>query len=175
MADTTRACAPAPLHVHITSNMQALYARCGMWINGSPQGVLAGMLGPLVPFLSNDERQTFYVSADQLAALWRDMLSVPAEAVGGCQHAQFLRRLREAARRAGTGIAEILAAQPGAHPTLGTLQAAAITTAAPVPFHPLLCPSHGKAMALFQDHVMRTVREFVDYTQSSEYMQGAQA
>lgn len=169
MADTTRACAPAPLHVYIGTNLQALYAHRGMWSNGAPQGVLVGMLGPWVPFLSNNYRQAFYVSTDQLAALWRDMCSVPAEVIGGKQHGQFLRRLREAAKRGGLEMSDILAAQPGSQPALSAVPAARIKTAAPVPFHPLQRPAQGKAVALFQDHVMRTMREMVDFSQSSAY------
>ena len=173
MADTIGACAPASLHVYITTNLQALYSRRGMWINSAPQGVLAGMLGPLSPFLCNDYRQAFYVSPDQLAALWSDMCSVPAEAIGGKLHGQFLRRLREAAKRGGLEMSDLLAAQPGSQPAIAAVAAARIKISAPVPFHPLQCPTHGKSMALFQDHVMRTMREFVDYTQSSEYLEGA--
>ena len=166
--DATEACAPAPLYIGITTNLQALYARRGMWINGAPQGVLAGMLGPVVPFLSNDDRQVFYVTPDQLAALGQDICSVPIQAIGGRQRAQFLRRLREAAARGGLKIPNIAAAQQGSQAT-ALATPAGVKTPAPVPFHPLLCPPHGKALSLFQDHVMRTMREFVDYTQSSAY------
>lgn len=172
-ADDGKACAPAPLYVFITTNLQTLYARRGMWINGAPQGVLYGMLGQLVPFLSNDYRQTFYVTPDQLAALWRDMCSVPREAIGGQQQGQFLRRLREAAKRGGLEMSELLAAPPGSQTgALATVPTARTKTSGAGPFRPLLCPPTGKAKLLFQEHVMRTVREFVDFTQSSEYLQG---
>ncbi len=176
MANSIVTAAPACLYVYITTNLQSLYATRGMWLNGQPQGVLAGMLGPLVPCLSTAHRQAFYVSPDQLAALWRDLCSVPPEVIGGQRHAQFLRRLREAANRGGLEMSDLLDAQPGSLPSMASSSAAGRTkTAAPVPFHPLRCPSHGKALTLFRDHVMRTVREFVDYSQGSEYLQGGQA
>lgn len=161
-ASAATAGAPAPLHVYITRNMQAFYARRGMWRNGSPQGALTGMLGPLVPLLSNDHRQAFYVTAEQLAALAADISRVPEGAMRGNQRAQFLRRLREAAGRASL----VLPAQPGQ-----PLRAAA--SCHTVPFTALQAPTHGKAAALFSEHVMRTVRDFVDFTQTTAY--GSQA
>lgn len=158
------ACAPAPLHVFITTRMQALYASRGMWANGAPQGVLAGMLGPLVPYLSNRDRQAFYVTAEQLAALWRDFIALPPAAVGLHQRAQFLRRLREAGWSVGLDM----------H-TLQTTPGAPAPTGAARPFHPLRCPADRKARALFQDHVMRTLRDFVDHTQTSSYLKGEDA
>lgn len=154
---------PIPLYVYITRSMQALYAVRGMWSNGSPQGALTGMLGEQVPFLSNDYRQAFYVTLEQMAALERDIGTVPAGAIGHHQRAQFLRRLREAARRGSLDLPAVQSChrgEPAADPCA-------------VPFQPLVRPTHGKAAALFEEHVMRTVRDFIDFTQSSDYLQGA--
>lgn len=160
MAHAQGASAPAPLHVYLSNNMQAFYARRGMWHNGSPQGALQGMLGPVVPFLCNTHRQAFYLTPEQLAALRADLLAIPATAMGRHQRAQFLRRLREAASRADLVLPATDGQPTTAQPTAG---------AAPIPFAPLQAPAHGKAKALFQDHVMRTMREFVDFTQGSSY------
>jgi hypothetical protein len=172
MADFDGTCSPAPLYVYISRNMQALYARRGMWCNDAPQGRLAAMLGSVVPFLSNACRQAFYVTPDQLAALWRDMCSVPPEAIGGHQHGQFLRRLREAALRGGLDIQQLLASEDGTLSPAGPVPAPLARSAMPAPFLPLQRPTQAKAAALFTDHVWRTMRDFVDYSQSSAYLQG---
>lgn len=160
--------APAPLFVYITNNMQALYARRGMWAGGAPQGALAGMLGPIAPAWCNEHRQAFFVSPAQLADLWRDLTAPRAITEGGRhQSAQFQRRLRESALRAGLNLPDILKAFPG------TWSQGSAAAAAPPPLVPLQGPAAGQARDAFERHVMRTTREFVVFTQGSQYLKGA--
>lgn len=137
------AAAPGAAYINITHRMQALYAVRGMWANGAPAGMLVPMLGPrIVERRAELNAAFFWVTPAQLEALQRDAESL---AVGGRQIAQFLRRLREAARRAGW-----LAPPPS-------------------PFKPLVCPPCGMARAAFEKHVMDCLYEVIAYSQESVY------
>ena len=158
---------PVPLYVYITTSMQALYERRGMWRDG-PRGVLAAMLGAPVPVLSNKDRQTFYVTRDQLAALRADAEAMPPQAWPTYhQRAQFLRRLREAELRSG------LLVQPQAASAARQIARRAPAAPAPLPFT-WERPEQGPAKKLLEDHIIKTLRDFVDYSQGAAYTEGAE-
>jgi hypothetical protein len=148
-----------PGRITISKNMQAHYARRGLWVGGEPIGVLRDMLGRRVDFERPAAAAVFRVSPDQCEALARDIAAQPVYTSFGnlAQRTQFLRRLREAA-----GMPSGVGAACRSSPAPSTV----------VPFE-LNRPLGGKAEKAFAEHVMRTVREFVDYTQSGDFEQGA--
>jgi hypothetical protein len=158
--------APAPGTAYFTLSpaLQTFYAARGMWINGQPQGALASMLGPMAwlgtAWASGQRPISFWASDEQLAALADDLRSVGPRGLNGAQLAQTLRRLREAAVRSGSTLATVPSVRP--RETAGE-------TAPATPFEPLRCPPAGKAKQCFEEHVMRMIRDFVDFTQSSAY------
>ena len=147
-----------PGYISIGERMQAHYARRGLWVGGEPIGVLRDMLGRRVDFERPAAAAVFRVTPDQCEALARDSEAQPVFTSfrNPAQRAQFLRRLREAAGAPRRGDATRPASS--ALPT-------------PVPFE-LTRPLGGRAEKAFAEHVMRTMREFVDFTQSSDYTEG---
>ena len=150
-------------YIALSVNMLSFYARRGMWTDDKPAGLLATWLGERCPWKSTGCTVVYWTTHDGLDALAADAESVPPQAwPTPHQRAQFLRRLREAAIRAGGA---------GDSPT----RLAAPSTSTPhagraLPFEPLCIPAEGsRARQAFADHVMRTMREFVDYTQGSEF------
>lgn len=150
-------------YIALSTSLQAFYARRGMWRDGKPAGLLASWLGEPCPWKAPGNAVVHGTTHAGLDALAADAESVPPQAwPTPHQRAQFLRRLREAAIRAGGA---------GESPT----RLAAPSTSTPhagraLPFEPLCIPAEGsRARQAFADHVMRTMREFVDYTQGSEF------
>lgn len=158
MADDTLPCGTGrPGYITISKRMQEHYARRGLWVGGEPIGALRDMLGPRVDYVRPGAPAVFRVTPDQCEALARDIEAQPVHTSfrNVQQRHQFLRRLREAA-----GLRSWRAPLP--------------PSPAPSPAIPfeLSRPLGGKAEKAFAEHVMRTVREFVDYTQSSDFEQG---
>lgn len=166
MADSLPSAAPRPFvtpgtpYITITDGLRGFYAARGMWANGQPQGALAAMLGARTPWKSATG-DSFFVSSAQLEELKRDLIENGPRGLNPWQISQSLRRFREAAVRSG--------APAGAG--RGIERQAASSAVRAMPFEPLKCPASGKAKQSFEDHVMRTIRDFIDYSQSSAYMQ----
>jgi len=173
MADDTLPCGTGrPGCITISEGMQAHYARRGLWVDGEPIGALREMLGRRVDFERPAAAAVFRVTPDQCEALARDIAAQPVYTSfrNPQQRSQFLRRLREAA-----GLPRGRNLLPGPANSPGLAGGARLPTPAPqtgVPFE-LARPVGGKAEKAFAEHVMRTVRDFVDYTQSSDFEQGA--
>lgn len=149
-------------YISITAAMQAFYATRGMWQGGCPQGLLATWLGEQCPWPSSTGA-AYWTTYEGLQSLHDDACAVPPQAwPSDHQRAQFLRRLRESAMRAGKGAVPTEAvSRPN------RLRDTAVGAA--VPFEPLVCPPAGRQRKAFEDHVMKTVRDFVDFTQGSAY------
>lgn len=154
---TNQAPTPGTPFFNLTPALQAFYASRGMWANRQPCSTLAGMLGPRVPWDSN-AGIAFYVNAEQLATLAQDIAANGRRGLSGQQVGQALRRLREAATRAGT---QPLWATPNRQPP---------NALAPQPFEPLICPPAGsKARFAFEHHLMQCLREVITLSQGSTY------
>lgn len=169
MADSTLHPAPGAPYLNLSDAMQAFYARRGMWRDGAPAGMLAQWLGERCPWTGYGPIVAHWIAPGGLDALAADALAAPPQAWQTYhQRAQFLRRLREAGQRAGmTPAASIGSAAEAAAPG-----AAVVALPPAVPFEPLRVPTGGKARAAFEVHVMRTVRELVEFTQGSMYSAG---
>lgn len=108
-----------------------------------------------------------------LLALYRDARAAPPQAWQTYhQCAQFLRRLREAAIRAGLPPDPDCWAS-GTAPQRPAAQRAPSPTSAPaVPFE-LRVPPAGRAREAFIRHVADVTRDFVTFTQGSAYTEAA--
>lgn len=156
---------PGAPYFTFTGGLMAFYAARGMWADGHPRGALAAMLGPQAPFRAGyaGRDPVFFVTAEQIGMLMRDLFDNESRGLSRRQLAQSLRRLRESLTRAGTRL-------PGV--TSGATSPAAPTACLrPVPFEPLVRPVSGKAKAAFEKHVMDCVRAVVDFSQESVYLQ----
>ena len=148
--------APGLPYINLSNGMQAFYARRGMWANGAPRGMLATWLG------DRADETRFYVSywttKEGLEAMAADACNAPPQAWPNYhQKAQFLRRLSEAGERAGTR-------------SLHLKRRVGTAPATPAAFTELRVPPEGtRPRQAFEQHVMKTLREFVEYTQGSEY------
>ncbi|MDP1647975.1 MAG: hypothetical protein Q8M01_07225 [Rubrivivax sp.] len=156
---------PGMPYVALSSAMQAFYARRGMWAEGLPKGLLAVWLGDRCPWKPPARCVQHWTSCAGLDAMAADAKAAPPQAWGtGQQKAQFLRRLREAAIRAGEA-----AAPPAAPIAAPTAAAAAHRATAAVPFGLRIPPEGTAARRAFTEHAWRTLHEFVEFTQSSAY------
>jgi hypothetical protein len=156
--------APGLPYIALGAHLQAFYARRGMWADGAPRGLLAVWLGERCPWRPPNGSVQHWTTCAGLEAMAADAEAAPPQAWQTYhQKAQFLRRLREAAARAGVApCATVPAAGVAAPPTAGP--------AASVPFEPLRIPPEGtRARQAFTEHTWRTLREFVDYSQGSAY------
>lgn len=154
-------------YIALSASMQAFYERRGMWVNNEPAGMLATWLGERCPWKAPGCTAVYWTTPDGLSAMAADAAAAPAQA-WTTYHlcAQFLRRLREAAIRAG-GTAIAMTNSPAtrlAAPSTPTNACRA------TPFEALRIPAEGtRARRALDEHVMRTVREFVDYSLGSEF------
>lgn len=158
--DTTphAALTPGTPYFNLTPALQAFYAARGMWINGEPCSMLAGLLGPRVPWPSSTG-VGFWVSCDQITGLIQDLAANGRLGLSGQRVGQAIRRLREQARRYGKPAAA----------AVGTVQQPAFALPPP-PFAPLLCPPTGtRARKAFEHHVMQCLREVITFSQGSTY------
>lgn len=147
---------PGTAYISITPALQAFYAARGMWLNG-PCSTLASMLGPRCPWPSPYGTQ-FFVSRTQLAALMQDLVQHGPLGLTGKQIGQTLRRMREAAERAGDHL-------PPHAPACRTHPAGKTQ-----PFDPLVCPPPGsKARQAFEWHVMESLHAVIARSQESTY------
>lgn len=155
---------PGGPYVTLHSAMQAFYARRGMWTGGEPRGLLAVWLGPRCPWKAPTAGAVFWTTPDGLAAMAADAEAAPPQAWHTYhQRGQFLRRLREAGHRAGglttmhrASMGSPAAPQPGQSP--------------PRAFDALVCPPAGsRAHAAFVRHVGLTLRELVEFSQTSAW------
>lgn len=151
--------APGMPYIALSDTMQAFYARRGMWRDGAPAGLLANWTGERCPWTPPASTVQHWTTSEGPRAMAADAEAAPPQAWRTYhQKAQFLRRLRESAERAGCRQVEAPAA------------ARTPDRASGAPFEPLHIPADGTAARrAFVEHVMATVREFVDYTQGSEY------
>jgi hypothetical protein len=154
-------------YIGLSNHLQAFYVRRGMWADGKPRGLLATWLGEPVPWTvpyAVHGCVAYWTTHEGLAAMRDDAIAAPPQAWRTYhQRAQFLRRLREAGERAGAPVGQ---PQPKP-PRFGQV---APPAAPGEPFATLAVPPEGtKARAAFERHVMRTLREFVDYTQGTAY------
>lgn len=163
-AQTSPAVAPGVPYVNLHSATQAFYARRSMWIDGEPSGLLAVWLGPRCPWKAPADAAVFWTTPDGLAAMAADAEAAPPQAWRtGQQKGQFLRRLREAAHRAG-GL------PPMRQTAAGNPAAPQPVQPAPRAFDALVCPPPGtREHAAFVRHVARTVRELVEHSQTSAW------
>lgn len=166
MAETARhpapPAAPGTPFINLSTAMQAFYARRGMWLDGKPAGLLATWLGDPCPWKVAYDGVAYWTTHAGLHAIRDDAIAAPLQGwTSYHQCAQFLRRLREAEAKAG-------GKPPYATPLSSTRRVASTTPGAP--FEPLSIPAGDKARKAFELHVMTTVREFIDFTQSSAYM-----
>lgn len=148
--------------VNFSPAMQAFYAVRGMWADGEPRGLLATWLGTRTPWKTQGDLASFWLKPEGIEPLMRDVESAPA--LGSQQRAQFVRRLREAAHRA--GLRQQQPQQPAAavvRPSLAPSRAAA------APFDPLVSPPPGRARAAFVKHLHDSLRAVVEYSQQSAY------
>lgn len=145
-------------YINLSAAMQAFYARRGMWAKGEPCGMLANWLGTRAPW-TNPYYVSYWTTPTGLAAMVADALDVPSQAwTTPQQRPQFLRRLRESGERAGVP----------AHLQLKRDRPCAVELHRP--FSDLSVPAEGtKTREAFERHLMNTLREFVEYTQGSEY------
>lgn len=161
------ACAPGTAYFTLTQGLRSFYGARGMWIDSEPRGALAGMLGPRAPWCSASG-PVFWVTSAQIIELMHDIRDNGSRGMNHWQIAQTLRRLREAATRAGTPVSK--AVSRGAQPNP---DAADISPVAQ-PFRPLVCPPESKQRerAAFNRHAWNSLREAIDFSQQSVYSQG---
>lgn len=177
MADDTLPCNTGRSgYITISEGVQAHYARRGLWVGGEPIGALRDMLGRRVDYERPTAAAVFRVTPDQCEALARDIVAQPVYTSfrTSQQRAQFLRRIREAAGMPrGRNLLPVQSNLPerGLPGLARAPRMANPTPPAGVPFE-LARPIGGKAEKAFAEHVMKTVRDFVDYTQSSEFERG---
>lgn len=163
MAPSIVSPAPGTPYFNFTSRLQAFYSARGMWIDGKPQGALTAMLGPAAPF-GAPNGIVFFVSAEQIAMLQRDIAENGFRGMSGHGLAQAQRRLREALVRSG--------AQPSIAQTPVRHQTESVTVVTVTnPFTPLAIPTGGKARKAFEDHAMSCLRAVVDFSQQADYAQ----
>lgn len=151
---------PGVPFINLSDAMRAFYARRGMWANGAPRGMLALWLGEQLPQHCN-YYVSFWTTHEGLQAMSADACAAPPQAwTNHHQRAQFLRRVREAGERA--GVPAYMQRQTNRMPR-GQVPPAA-------PFAELSVPPVGtKTREAFERHVMKTLREFVEYSQGSAY------
>lgn len=149
-------------HINLSGKLRAFYARRGMWAADRPCGALAQWLGERCPWTAPLGSVAHWTTHEGLVAMAADAIAAPPQAwATGHQRAQFLRRLKEAGIRAGGARAATQADMPAPEQP----------TRAGVPFAPLRIPPAGtRAHAAFVEHVGRTLRELVEHSQSSEWI-----
>jgi hypothetical protein len=160
-------------YINLSTGMQWFYARRGMWYDDAPAGMLAAWLGERCPWKSPGYTESYWTTPGGLLALYRDARAAPPQAWQTYhQCAQFLRRLREAAIRAGLPPDPDCWAS-GTAPQRPAAQRAPSPTSAPaVPFE-LRVPPAGRAREAFIRHVADVTRDFVTFTQGSAYTEAA--
>ena len=160
-------CAPGAAYITMTSGLRSFYAARGMWINFEPCGALAGMLGPRVAW-ETSSGPAHWVTIAQILELMDDIRENGSRGMNRWQIAQTLRRLREAAARAGSPVSAPVPA--GAKPD----QKAVPISPVAEPFRPLVCPPESKQRerAAFNRHAWTSLREVIDFSQESVYSQG---
>ncbi len=153
--------------VTVSVGMQNYFAQQGLWVDGAPCGKLALLLDRRVtPLAPLDAR--FIVTPQQLEELIREVAVPKPAGVTGQQWAQFLRRLYESK-------AKPIYMGPLVNPATGAVLRRSDQGPAAVPFEPLQRPAQGPAKVKFEDRLMQTLREFVDFTQSSAWIDGPRA
>lgn len=179
---------PPRTRVYFGYALQGYYINRGMWSGNEPQGELAALLNGAEPQIDSTGGATFYLSLDQLRALQHHILHAPVEVqfASGQSRGQALRRLREAIEqlefprvapgphRGPAGGAPVTRAQ-ARQASSGNRKVRASSSRAPVPFVSLQAPVGDPAkVRSFEEHVMKTLRDFVDFTQSSAYMDASE-
>lgn len=151
--------------------LQSFYTSRGMWAANRPRGELAKIVRGAVIDVQPCGNVKFRMTLDQIQALRRDVRDAPFVPVGGQAMGQIERRLREAAVRLGATSSSIpkRSIQPPAGGAVRPRAGQRSRPPAPTPFEPLQAPAAGAAKERFEERCMRTLREFVVFTQSSAY------
>lgn len=154
-------------HIRFTPRVQEVCTKHGLWRGDQPQGALAALLMGAKRLVAPQTGHLYYecdTSQVDMLLAFADALHCSLTAAGlsqadGAALAQWRRRIREASGRAAP------AWRP--HPAPATARPPTSRTATVQLFG--LPPTEPAAKAAYQQHVIKTLRDLVDFSQSSAY------
>jgi hypothetical protein len=152
--------APTTIYLNISSRVQRLCRDHALWANGQPRGALATVLTGAVPW-PKDLRTGGIIyecsrpQADAMLALVNTLHNAMRQAgcgqKDGATAAQWRRRIVESIHKARPPLLFGAPAAPAGVDLFGAT------------------PAGAKALDMYQRHVMKSLRDLVDFSQSSAY------